>query len=68
MSSIIMVKRSNKYDLLERILNKTALTTKKVTHGNILGRFLFIARLKICSIIKDRDRYEHNLQYIVSPI
>lgn len=31
----------NKYDCLERILNKTSLTTKRITHENIVGKYNF---------------------------
>jgi len=33
--------RRDPYDSLERILNKTTLTTQRVTHSNIIGQYSF---------------------------
>ena len=39
MSKHVIAQRKDALELVERLLNRTALTTKKVSHNNVLGEY-----------------------------
>lgn len=56
-------KYSDSLELLERMLNRTTLSTKRVTHNNILGKWLFMCRdfkIACIAIINDLTIYKRN--------
>ena len=53
MSKNVLSRRRDPYELLERMLNETSLTTKRAHHGHIIGWLIYyLHELSLCTALR----------------